>query len=81
MEPIATVRQAVVPAMLSVLAIGMLKIGLFVTYADLEKSLRQLETNIRSEYATKQDIQDIKLMLTRLDVQLSKLNERRHPTP
>lgn len=76
METISGIKQYVFPAILSVLALGLLKIGLFVTYGDLERSLRHLETTIRSEYATKQDIQDVKVMLTRLDVQLGKINDR-----
>lgn len=76
MESISSIKQYVFPAVLSVLAVGLLKIGLFVTYGDLERSLRQMETTIRSEYATKQDIQDVKIILTRLDEHLGKINER-----
>jgi hypothetical protein len=50
--------------------------GIFVTHADLEQSLRSLETEVRAEYATKQDIADIKALLNRLDLQLSRLDDR-----
>ncbi|HEY9685473.1 MAG TPA: hypothetical protein V6C52_00710 [Coleofasciculaceae cyanobacterium] len=64
------------PAVISVVTVGLLKIGIFVTHGDLEQSLRAMETSIRSEYATKQDIEDIKALLNRLDVQISRMDDR-----
>ena len=71
-----SLKQYLLPALISVIAIGLLKVGLFVTYGDMERSFRLLEQSIRSEYATKQDIQDIKLLLTRVDMHLVKLDDR-----
>jgi hypothetical protein len=76
MDIIAQCKHYLMPAAVSVVAIGLLKIGLFVTHGDLEQSLRRLESGIRAEYATKQDIQDIKSLLHRLDLQLSRMDER-----
>ena len=76
MEHISALKQALLPALISVVAVGLLKIGLFVTYGDLERSLRQMESTIRSEYATRQDIDDVKRMLTRMETHLDKLDDR-----
>ena len=76
METFSHLKQWVLPAVLSVIAIGLMKMGLFVTYGDLERSLRLLETEMRGEYATRSDIQDIKGMLHKLDTQLGKVNDR-----
>jgi ribosome-associated translation inhibitor RaiA len=56
--------------------VGLLKIGIFVTHGDLEQSLRAMETSIRAEYATKQDIEAIKALLNRLDIQISRMDDR-----
>lgn len=76
MEILSGLKQYLLPAVLSLLAVSLLKMGLFVTFGDLEYSLRKLETAIRSEYATRQDIQDIKQMLVRMEDRLEKLDER-----
>lgn len=76
MDFFAQSKQYVMPALISVVMVGLMKIGIFVTQADLVQAFRQLENAIRIEYATKQDIQDIKTMLNRLDLQISKLDER-----
>lgn len=76
MDFFAQSKQYVLPAFISVVMVSLMKIGIFVTQADLVQSFRQLENAIRLEYATKQDVQDIKTMLNRLDVQISKLDER-----
>jgi hypothetical protein len=80
MELFSQYKQYVAPALISVLTISLLKIGIFVTHADLEQSLRLMENAIRSEYATKQDIEDIKALLNRLDFQLSRLDDRLNAT-
>lgn len=76
MELIAQARQFIIPALISVVAVSILKLGIFVTPVELEQSMRQLENAIRSEYATRQDVEDIKTLLNRLDLQLNKLNDR-----
>lgn len=80
MEFLSHYKQYVAPALISVLTISLLKIGIFVTHADMEQSLRLLESAIRSEYATKQDIEDIKALLNRLDLQLSRMDDRLNAT-
>lgn len=76
MELFSQYKQYVTPALISVLTLSLLKMGIFVTHGDLEQSLRSLENNLRSEYATRQDIDDIKALLNRLDAQLSRLDDR-----
>lgn len=76
MELLSQTRHYLLPALVSVVTVGLLKIGIFVTHGDLEQSLRLLENSIRAEYATKQDIADIKTLLNRLDLQLSRLDDR-----
>jgi hypothetical protein len=76
MELFSQYKQYVAPALISVLTISLMKMGIFVTHADMEQSLRVMESAIRSEYATKQDIEDIKALLNRLDLQLSRLDDR-----
>lgn len=76
MEFFSQAKQYFMPAVISVVTVGLLKIGIFVTHGDLEQSLRAMETSIRSEYATKQDIEDIKALLNRLDVQISRMDDR-----
>jgi hypothetical protein len=76
MEFFSHAKQYFMPAVISVVTVGLLKIGIFVTHGDLEQSLRAMETSIRSEYATKQDIEDIKALLNRLDVQISRMDDR-----
>jgi hypothetical protein len=76
MEFFSQAKQYFMPALISVVTVGLLKIGIFVTHGDLEQSLRAMETSIRSEYATKQDIEDIKALLNRLDVQISRMDDR-----
>jgi hypothetical protein len=76
MEFFSQAKQYFMPALISVVTVGLLKIGIFVTHGDLEQSLRVMETSIRSEYATKQDIEDIKALLNRLDVQISRMDDR-----
>ncbi|WMU93391.1 hypothetical protein EMOOHJMP_00198 [Microcystis phage MaAM05] len=76
MELFAQARQYVVPALISFVMVSLLKLGIFVTPVELEQSLRQLENAIRAEYATRQDVEDIKTLLNRLDLQLNKINDR-----
>ncbi len=76
MELFAQARQYVVPALISFVTVSLLKLGIFVTPVELEQSLRQLENSIRAEYATRQDVEDIKLLLNKLDLQLNKINDR-----
>lgn len=76
MEFLSQYKHYVAPALVSVLTVSLLKMGIFVTHGDLEQSLRMLESTIRSEYATRQDIEDIKSLLNRLDGQLSRLDDR-----
>lgn len=71
MDLFSQYKQYVTPALISVLTISLLKMGIFVTHGDLEQSLRTLENTIRSEYATRQDIEDIKALLNRLDDRLN----------
>ena len=73
MEFFSQLKHYCLPTLISIVAVGILKIGIFVTRGDMEQSLRSLENSIRSEYATKQDIDDIKSLLNRLDIQLSRL--------
>lgn len=76
MELLTQARQYVVPALISFVTVSLLKLGIFVTPVELEQSLRQLENSIRAEYATRQDVEDIKTLLNRLDFQLNKINDR-----
>ncbi len=76
MELLSQAKQYMVPAAVSVMAISLLKIGLFVTHGDLEQSLRLLENSLRAEYATRRDIDDIKQLLGKMDSRLSRLDER-----
>jgi hypothetical protein len=76
MELFSQYKHYVAPALISVLTVSLLKMGIFVTHADLEQSLRAMETEVRAEYATKQDIADIKALLNRLDLQMSRLDDR-----
>ncbi len=76
MELLTQARQYVVPALISFVTVSLLKLGIFVTPVELEQSLRQLENSIRAEYATRQDVEDIKTLLNRLDLQLNKINDR-----
>lgn len=76
MELLSQAKHYVTPAVISILTVSLLKMGIFVTHGDLEQSLRSLEKNLRSEYATRQDIEDIKSLLNRLDEQLSRLDDR-----
>lgn len=76
MELLSQAKHYVTPAVISILTVSLLKMGIFVTHGDLEQSLRSLEKNLRSEYATRQDIEDIKSLLNRLDGQLSRLDDR-----
>jgi hypothetical protein len=80
MELFSQYKHYVAPALISVVTVSLLKMGIFVTHADLEQSLRAMETSVRSEYATKQDIADIKALLNRLDFQLSRLDDRLNAT-
>ena len=76
MELLSQAKHYVTPAVISILTVSLLKMGIFVTHGDVEQSLRSLEKNLRSEYATRQDIEDIKSLLNRLDGQLSRLDDR-----
>jgi hypothetical protein len=80
MELFSQYKHYFAPALISVLTVSLLKMGIFVTHGDLEQSLRALETLIRSEYATRQDIDDIKSLLNRLDDQISRMDERLNRT-
>ena len=76
MELLSQAKHYVTPAVISIITVSLLKMGIFVTHGDLEQSLRSLEKNLRSEYATRQDIEDIKSLLNRMDEQLSRLDDR-----
>lgn len=76
MELFSQYKNYLLPAVISIVTVGIMKIGIFVTHGDLEQSLRMLENSIRAEYATKQDIEDIKFLLHRLDAQLSRMDDR-----
>lgn len=64
-------------AIVGIVLYSLLKLNLFVTHADLEQSLRTLESKVRGEYATRQDIQDIKHTLDTLNNKLDRLYEKR----
>lgn len=76
MELFSQARQYVMPACISFITVSILKLGLFVTPAELAQSLREMETATRAEYATQRDVADIKTLLNRMDVQLSKIDDR-----
>lgn len=76
MDILPQVRQYVVPALISFVTVSLLKLGIFVTPVELEQSLRRLESSIRAESATRQDVEDIKTLLSRLDFQLNKIDDR-----
>lgn len=76
MEFLSQCKQYLLPAVVSVVAVGLLKMGLFVTPGDLEQSLRRMETSMRADYATRRDIDDLKLLLNRLDQQISRIDDR-----
>jgi hypothetical protein len=76
MEKLSQIRQYAIPALVSLITVSLLKLGIFVTPVELEQSLRRLENSIRTEYATRQDVEDIKTLLNRLDFQLNKIDDR-----
>lgn len=76
MEMFTQAKQYLMPAAISVMAVGLMKVGIFVTHGDMEQSLRTLENSIRGEYATRQDIEDIKFLLNRMNMQLDRLDDR-----
>lgn len=78
MERLSNVRQYLVPALISLVTVSLLKLGIFVTPVELQQALRQLENSIRAEYATRQDVEDIKTLLNRVDAQLNKIDDRLH---
>lgn len=63
-------------ALVGLVIYSLLKLNLFVTQAQLEQQLRLLEAQIRSEYATKQDIREIKDSIAAVNITLDKLNEK-----
>lgn len=76
MERFTQARQYLVPALISLVTVSLLKMGIFVTPVELQQALRQLENSIRAEYATRQDVEDIKTLLNRVDSQLNKIDDR-----
>ncbi len=54
----------------------LLNLNLFVTHAQLQDELRRLEHAINSQYATRQDINDVKVSLDKLNTKLDKLADR-----
>lgn len=76
MEALSQIRQYLLPALISLVTVSLLKMGIFVTPVELEQSLRHLENSIRAEYATRQDVEDIKTLLNRLDLHLNKIDDR-----
>lgn len=76
MEAFSQIRQYLLPALISLVTVSLLKMGIFVTPVELEQSLRHLENSIRAEYATRQDVEDIKTLLNRLDLHLNKIDDR-----
>jgi hypothetical protein len=81
MEILTQYKQYWISALTSLVAVGLFKMGLFVTHGDLEQSLRMLESDIRATYATQRDIEDIKHLLNRVDVQLSRIEDRMNDLP
>lgn len=64
------------PALISLVTVSLLKMGIFVTPVELQQALRQLENSIRSEYATRQDVEDIKTLLNKIDDRLNNLRQK-----
>ncbi|MDX2084690.1 MAG: hypothetical protein SFZ03_04810 [Candidatus Melainabacteria bacterium] len=56
-EIFSQIKQWLGPALLSLVALGLLKLGLFVTPIELERSFRQMESGIKQEYASRESIQ------------------------
>lgn len=77
---LSSYQSYIVPAIIAVLTVGIMKLGFFVTHADLEQSLRGLEHTLQSQYARQKDIEDIKTMLSRLDIQISRIEDRINQT-
>lgn len=62
-------------ALVGAVIYSLLKLNLFVTQGQLEQQLRLLESQTRAEYATKQDIREIKESMILINTKLDKLNE------
>ncbi len=73
-------KQYSVMALVGILIVSLLKLNLFVTQAQLEQQLRILEAQIRTEYATKQDIQEIKDSISDINRKLDKFYDKVSPT-
>lgn len=71
-----TVRQFGMATLVGAVIYTLLNLNLFVTHAQLQDELRRLEHAINSQYATRQDINDVKVSLDRLNSKLDKLNDR-----
>lgn len=70
------IKQYSFLALVGLIIFSLLKLNLFVTQAQLEQQLRLMEAQIRSEYATKQDIQEIKASIATLNSKLDKVYDK-----
>lgn len=73
---LSTLKQYGVMALVGMVIYSLLKLNLFVTQAQLEQQLRLLEAQTRAEYATKQDIREIKDSIDSLNAKLDKVFDR-----
>lgn len=71
-----TARQFGTVTLIGAVIYTLLNLNLFVTHAQLQDELRRLEHAINSQYATRQDINDVKQSLDRLNTKLDKLTGR-----
>ena len=69
-------RQLGTATLIGAVIYTLLNLNLFVTHAQLQDELRRLEHAISSQYATRQDINDVKQSLDRLNTKLDKLTDR-----
>ncbi|MEM0952317.1 MAG: hypothetical protein AAGI66_09285 [Cyanobacteria bacterium P01_H01_bin.74] len=69
-------KTVISPVLVSVVTIGLMKLGIFVTHADLEQSLRSLEHDTQLHYATRNDVKDIKAMILQVNNHLIRMDNR-----
>jgi hypothetical protein len=74
-EWLKTFRPFLLPVLVAVVAVSLMKLDLFVTYADMEREFRMLETKNTAQFATKQDIQEIKQLLASLNISFRRIEE------
>ncbi len=70
------IKQYGMAALVGAVIYSLLKLNLFVTHAQLEQQLRIMESQTRMEYATKQDIAEIKATMNTLNTKLDKVYEK-----